>query len=108
MKEKMFGVYGHPDKDSCLMINDMDIAKRMLIKDFDHFVDRGNFGLNLDPHDEIDKIFANTFLLMKGDQWKTTRNIISPVFSTGKMKLMFPLIRKVGWVELNFSNSLVD
>ena len=96
MKEIMFGVYGHPDKDDCLMINDLDLAKRMLIKDFDHFVDRGDFGLKLDPHDEIDKIFANTFLLMKGDQWKTTRNLITPVFSTGKMKLMFPLIRKVG------------
>ena len=95
MKEKMFGVYGHPAKGDCLMINDLDMAKRMLIKDFDHFVDR-DLGLKVDPHDEIDKIFANSFLLLKGDEWKTTRNLIAPIFSTGKMKLMFPLIRKVG------------
>ena len=30
MKEKMFGVYGHPDRDEALLINDIDLAKRMI------------------------------------------------------------------------------
>ena len=89
-------MYGHLDRDDCLMINDLELAKRICIKDFDHFVDRGEFGLKLDENDEIDKIFMNTFLLVKGDKWKTTRSILSPVFASGKMKLMFPLVKKIG------------
>ena len=93
-KEKLFGIYGHPDGDYCLMINDLDIAKRMLIKDFDHFVDRTDFGLKYNEKEETDTIFRNMFSLQKGDSWKVHRSIMSPVFTTGKLKLMYPLLLK--------------
>ena len=38
------------------MVTDVDIAKRILIKDFDHFVDRTQFGLKLDENNEYDAV----------------------------------------------------
>ena len=94
-KEKIFGIYGHPDRDGCLMINDIDIAKKILIKDFDHFVDRTIFGLKFDDNVEADRIFSQSFMFSKGDDWKSGRSMMSPVFTTGKLKLMFPLLERV-------------
>ena len=93
-KEKLFGFYGHPDRDYCLVVNDLDIAKRMLIKDFNHFVDRTDFGLKFDEKEETDMIFQNMFIMQKGDPWKIHRSLMSPVFTTGKLKLMYPLLVK--------------
>merc|ERR1711963_1004555 len=95
MKEKMFGVYGHPDRDEALLINDIDLAKRMMIKDFDHFVDRTDFGLKFDHSQIGDRIIGNMFMFQKGDIWKTMRSMMTPVFTTGKLKLMYPLLLKV-------------
>ena len=93
-KEKLFGVYGHPDGDYCLMVNDLDIAKRMLIKDFDHFVNRTQFGIKFNEKEESDMIFKDMFSMQKGDSWKIHRTLMSPVFTTGKLKLMYPLLLK--------------
>ena len=94
-KEKIFGVYGHTDRDECLVINDVDIAKKILIKDFNHFVDRTSFGFKFDENVEADRIFSQMFLFSKGDYWKSGRSMMSPVFTTGKLKLMFPLLERV-------------
>ena len=95
-KEKMFGIYGHPDKDYALMINDVDLAKKMLVKDFDHFVDRTDFGLKLDKTSEADMMFGHSFIMQKGDEWKKNRNLMTPVFTTGKLKLMYNILEKCG------------
>lgn len=47
-----------------------------------------NFAL---PH-EKDKITAQMLSLKKGEEWKQLRAIMSPTFSSGKMKGMFPLV----------------
>ena len=95
-KEKMFGIYGHPDNGDALVINDAELAKKMLIKDFDHFVDRTSFGLKFDEDNEADMVFAHSFMMQKGDDWKTNRSLMTPVFTTGKLKLMYSLLDKCG------------
>ena len=102
-KEKIFGIYGHPDDNEALIINDIDIAKRILIKDFDHFVDRTSFGLKFDEKVEGDRIFKQMFMFSKGDDWKSGRSMMSPVFTTGKLKLMFPLLERVRSVKFLIS-----
>ena len=92
----MFGIYGHPDNGDALVINDMGVAKRMLVKDFDHFVDRTAFGMKFNEDDDCDMIFAHSFMMLKGDDWKTNRNLMTPVFTTGKLKLMYSLLEKCG------------
>ena len=78
------------------MVNDIDIAKKMVIKDFDHFVDRADFGLKWNDEVEADRVWHNMFIFQKGDSWKAQRAMMSPVFTTGKLKLMFPLLLKIG------------
>jgi len=43
------------------------------------------------PH-EKDKMMAQMLSLKKGEEWKQLRAIMSPTFSSGKMKGMFPLV----------------
>ena len=98
MKEIIFGVYGHADRNYCLMVNDFDVAKRMLIKDFDHFVDRTDLGVKFNKSIEMEQVWHNMFLWQKGDNWKVRRSMMSPVFTTGKLKMMFPLLLKIGYL----------
>merc|ERR1711887_432158 len=74
----------------------MDIAKKMLVKDFDHFVDRTAFGLKFDEANEADMVFAHSFMMEKGDGWKKNRSLMTPVFTTGKLRLMYQLLAKCG------------
>ena len=72
-----------------LVINDLDLAIEMFIRDFDHFVDRRPFEMG---HEYMD----NMMMLLEGDAWKEMRSIISPAFTSGKLKGMNKLINKVG------------
>ena len=66
---------------------DCDLVREVLIKDFDVFVDHGNFF-----NDETTP-YARKFLpIVKGNEWKTMRNHTSPMFSSGKLKKLIPLI----------------
>ena len=94
----MFGVYGQQasaGRHASLVINDLQLAKRILIKDFEHFTDRTDLGNTTDIENEADRVFRQSFILLKGDAWKTQRSIMTPVFTSGKLKLMFPLLAKV-------------
>ena len=77
-----------------LVINDLDLAKQILVKDFDHFVDRRTFDLNNDVL--VNKYVSNMLIAMTGDKWKYTRNTLSPIFTSGKLKAMTAMLNKVG------------
>ena len=59
------------------MIRDPDLAQKILIKDFSHFHDHG---VPADPNNPLDQ---NLFT-MNGEQWRTLRNKLTPVFTTGQ------------------------
>nr|APH81389.1 cytochrome P450 CYP3026B1 [Tigriopus kingsejongensis] len=88
-----YSVLGNP----LLLVNDLDLVKHILIKDFDNFVDR--FGaLNVfggDSNVFTDKIWRQQLLSLKGDLWKDVRSIFSPVFTSGKMKLMMHFMKSI-------------
>ena len=67
-------------------IHDVELVNSVLIKDFDHFVDRRSMDLN-------DEIVNEMLTVAKGDHWKAVRSIMSPTFSSGKMKAMFFLVQ---------------
>ena len=85
------GYYGFLGGSPTLVINDLEIAKRILIKDFDHFVDRRPLGVAEGPN----KYLVNMLTTMTGDKWKAMRSTISPVFTSGKLKGIVPRIDKV-------------
>jgi len=88
--EKIIGTYGPMGKRT-IVIKDMEIVKNVLIKDFDHFVDRRH----LIASRKANKYFMDMLSVMNGEKWKEMRAIISPVFTSGKLKSMMPIIHKV-------------
>ncbi|RZC32716.1 p450 domain containing protein [Asbolus verrucosus] len=65
-----------------------DMVKRVLVTDFDHFVDRGMY-------ENAEKLPLSSHIFsMKGDQWKNIRVKMSPTFTSGKMKSMYNIVLK--------------
>lgn len=84
-----------------LMVCDPELINRVLIRDFSHFTDHGLF------RDPTVNPLANTLLNMRGNQWKVMRNKISPVFTSGKLKLMHDQISECsGQMMANVTQAL--
>ena len=72
-----------------LVLTDIDMAKQVFIKDFDHFTDRRKIEVG---HEYLD----NMLFVLAGERWKHMRSVVSPVFTSGKLKAMSKLINRVG------------
>uniref|UniRef100_A0A0N7Z9E0 Putative cytochrome p450 6a2 n=1 Tax=Rhodnius neglectus TaxID=72488 RepID=A0A0N7Z9E0_9HEMI len=73
-----------------ILIKDAEIIEQILIKDFVHFVDRGF------PVDEEKNPLDSNLSVMTGKRWKAVRNRLSPIFTTGKLRLMYDAIADCG------------
>ncbi|XP_077135677.1 cytochrome P450 3A24-like [Ranitomeya variabilis] len=88
---KKFGkIWGFFDgRQPVLAVMDPAIIKSILVKDcYTIFTNRRNFGLN-GPLESAVAIAAD-------DQWKRIRTVLSPTFTSGKLKQMFPIIKEYG------------
>ncbi|KAK9501326.1 hypothetical protein O3M35_012062 [Rhynocoris fuscipes] len=68
-----------------LVILDPELIKLILVKQFDHFMDRPIIKGKTEAY--LNKILV----VLKGNEWKTTRTACSPAFSSGRLKAMIPL-----------------
>lgn len=73
-----------------LMVNDPELIKRILVKDFNSFAERYS---GSDVHDPLGHY--NLFSA-KSSLWRRIRNKMTPFFSSGKLKMMFYLLDKIG------------
>ncbi|XP_061195804.1 cytochrome P450 3A18-like [Saccostrea echinata] len=83
--DKVVGIYTY-HKPS-LLILDPELARDITIKDFSTFPNRPANFLVRRPNDMEGRLTTS-----KGDQWRFTRNTISPIFSSGKMRKMSPIL----------------
>lgn len=67
-----------------LMVNDTQLIQNILVRDYQHF---NSHGLYVDT--QHDPLSGHLFSL-SGDKWKSLRAKLSPLFSPGKVKVMFP------------------
>ncbi|KOC60363.1 Cytochrome P450 6a2 [Habropoda laboriosa] len=82
--EPMIGIYVR--SSPTLVLCDLDLIKEVLIRDFSTFDDRGNV-----ITERADPLSPNIFNL-EPTRWRPLRIKLSPVFTSGKLKEMFPLI----------------
>lgn len=68
-----------------LLVSDTDLLKSVLVKDFQDFVDRDIF---LSDGGVPDPRAAQTVSVLPGNRWKVIRSLLSPAFTTNKMKQM--------------------
>lgn len=82
---KYIGVYefGRP----VILIRDIDLIKSISIKNFDTFSDHRSFS-----DSSLDPLFGNMLFTMNGEDWRDTRAVVSPTFTSSKIKSMFPLM----------------
>ncbi|XP_050717040.1 cytochrome P450 3A31-like [Eriocheir sinensis] len=73
-----------------LVVWDPEIIRHVFVKDFDHFTDRRPFDMN--TGNKRDKIAMEMLSLKQGAEWKSLRAIMTPTFTSGKIKSMFPLV----------------
>ncbi len=89
-----------------LVVNDLEMARNVLIKDFDYFMDRRTFAM--DHTSESNKIASNMLTMITGEKWRKVRSMMSPAFTSGKLKAMAPLIDQVGDEFVDYLGGLAD
>ncbi|KZC05576.1 Cytochrome P450 9e2, partial [Dufourea novaeangliae] len=73
-----------------VILRDIDLIKSITIKNFETFIDHRSFAnKNQDP------LLGGMLFSLKGDEWKESRNQVSPTFTSSKLKAMFTLMSDV-------------
>lgn len=85
-----------------LFVNDPELIKDILVTNFNNFTDRPRY-----VDEKKDPISAHLFNI-GGQKWRDWRFKLSPVFSSGKLKTMFPIMRNCGHDFQNFLEKNFD
>uniref|UniRef100_A0A6P7GFV2 Cytochrome P450 9e2-like n=1 Tax=Diabrotica virgifera virgifera TaxID=50390 RepID=A0A6P7GFV2_DIAVI len=82
---RYFGVYQF--SKPALVLKDADLITELTTKHFDHFTDHQYM-----ISEKFEPMWGKSLFIIKGQRWRTIRHIISPSFTSNKLKIMFGLI----------------
>lgn len=81
-KENRFiGIYNFTKPS--LLVNDPELIKQILVRDFSYFTDRGVYS-----NEKADPL-SGTIFHLSGQRWRTMRAKLTPIFTSGKIKGMW-------------------
>ncbi|CAF1286695.1 unnamed protein product [Adineta ricciae] len=83
---KIVGIVG--GKAPNILLSDPDLLRNVLIKDSNMFINRRAF-------EGISGPLEHGLLALKDELWKNARSIVSPTFSTAKLKAMYSLMNEI-------------
>lgn len=99
-KEPIIGIYlfFRP----AILVRDAELIKNILTRDFQYFHDRGvHCDTKRDP-------MSGTLFALPGETWKALRSRLTPAFTSGKLKGMFPFVETVGDEFVKFLKPLAE
>ncbi|KAG8176915.1 hypothetical protein JTE90_018698 [Oedothorax gibbosus] len=93
--KKLGPIYGHFEATRpVISVADVSLLRDILVKDFQFFTGRRSFNVG-------DSVADNMVSNLQGEDWKRVRSIITPTFTTGKIKRMVQIFK-------DCSNTLVQ
>ncbi|XP_013100111.2 cytochrome P450 6a8 [Stomoxys calcitrans] len=85
-----------------VVLFDLELIKRVMITDFNDFSHRGGY------YNEKDDPLSGHLFQLDGPRWKQMRMKLTPTFTSGKMKFMFPTVVEVGERFINVLSDLIQ
>ncbi|XP_032665501.1 cytochrome P450 9e2-like [Odontomachus brunneus] len=81
---KYFGFYA--TSRPVILLRDSELIKEIFIKNFDSFPNRRGLG------EFNDILFSKNLFSLRGQKWRDVRTLLSPAFTSSKMKTMYNLM----------------
>ncbi|XP_033230462.1 cytochrome P450 9e2-like [Belonocnema kinseyi] len=82
---KYFGVYDF--MNPVIVLRDLELVKSVGVKNFESFPNHRTF-----VEETWDPLFGKNLFSLTGEKWHNVRNLLSPAFTSSKMKTMYKLI----------------
>ncbi|XP_025263955.1 cytochrome P450 9e2-like [Camponotus floridanus] len=82
------------------LLRDPEIVKSILVKNFEAFPDRRGF------NDLNDPLLVDNLFSLHGQKWRDVRTLLSPSFTSSKMKMMFTLMSECAMDFANFLSTI--
>ncbi|XP_020298107.1 cytochrome P450 9e2-like [Pseudomyrmex gracilis] len=74
-----------------ILIRDLELVKSVMVKNFNTFMDHIDF-----VDETLDPLIGNLLIALRGEKWREVRSVLSPAFTSSKMKNMFKLMSECG------------
>ncbi|XP_053996823.1 cytochrome P450 9e2-like [Hylaeus anthracinus] len=72
-----------------IAIRDIELMKSITVKHFEHFQNHRNL-----QTDDAEPLFSKNLFALRDDRWREVRTLLSPAFTSSKMKAMFNLMNE--------------